>query len=405
MTRLSASFRDLGLLAIAILFGLNVWIANGSPLLYFDTLGYIAQGNAALDVVWPAEPDAGAAGLTAAPGDGQIVGSRSLAYSVALGVAARIGALPMLPLLQLGLTLLTLAVVIRALARASNVNLPTIPTLAAVIAAGSITALPFYVAFLMPDILTSALLLAIATLVTAHGHLRLWETGLLVLVGVFSTLAHASHIPIAGLTALIAAVPLLRRGGASGPGRLAILALIALFFIAGLGERLLFGAAVRMSDRGEVIYQPYLTARLIADGPGLDWLNENCGTDPAAATCALLPSLRESEERRHAARILFDRTERYGSYARLDPDTRAAIANEQISFTTSVVLSRPLAIMKAVGANVAEQLWRNSVAMTLQDKAMLKSLGGEFERFEPGITLQALDPGWQWKRDIGRLHK
>ncbi|HEU0221820.1 MAG TPA: hypothetical protein VFR34_06355, partial [Paracoccaceae bacterium] len=65
-------------------------------------------------------------------------------------------------------------------------------------------------------------------------------------------------------------------GIAGGRGWWIAPALVLLMGLVGIGERLAFQFAVETVTRSAVAYQPILTARLIADGPGLAYLRDHC---------------------------------------------------------------------------------------------------------------------------------
>lgn len=407
MPYLPTFIRDIAVAVLAILLGLNVWLANGNPLFYFDTVGYLIQGGAAFDLLPSFLSEGGLPGDQAMPADpdGRVVGSRSLGYSLLLFASAKLGALGFIPVLQLAIVVVTFWLTIRVMSRAAGVVAPQLPTLAAVIGAGCVTSLPFYVAFLMPDILTSMLLVVISVLVAGAGHMRRWEFAALCLIGVVATLSHASHIAIAGLMAAIVLVIILFQPNTRRRAGITLVSVIAVFFVVGVAERLVFGAAVRLADRGEVYYLPYLSARLISDGPGLDWLAENCDDETGLATCAIYPALRDSEKKLTGARILFDRSERFGSFARLDQQTQNDISREQLSFATKVVLSRPGEVFGLFIGNIGQQLRLNKVTMTLLNPSVAAKVGPQIEVFEPGISDQALRPSSQWIKNISIAHQ
>ncbi len=137
------------------------------------------------------------------------------------------------------------------------------------------TALPWFVAQLMPDVFTGLLVLVLSLLVFAPERLTRWERLWLVAFATFMLMAHQSHLPLA-LGLLLVLLPLRRWFGAATPlgwigcARLAtplMLAVLALISV----NLLTFGRA-SLSPFGNV----FLLARIIYDGPGMDVLRRDC---------------------------------------------------------------------------------------------------------------------------------
>ena len=106
-------------IATAVLFCLSVFLINGRPLFYFDTVGYISQGHTALrqlgwggesplserNAKWQAAQGTGVAGeappdTAEIEADHTVDGSRSTVYALIAGTLARLQALEGLVLLN-----------------------------------------------------------------------------------------------------------------------------------------------------------------------------------------------------------------------------------------------------------------------------------------------------------------
>lgn len=401
-----------GIVLVALAAALSVFLLNGVGLFYYDTGGYLAAGDRVLTALGAArqpdeiarvpEPQAGASPsaepmqsiTTEAPapevnagsshpvtpgseigvktgseptapetGPNVTIGSRSAAYGVALALALRSGWLDGMVLVNLAALWLALWLVARTLRPFASGH-AALRLSAFMVLAGCAGSLPFYVAFLMPDIFAPILILVMA-LVASHGQdMRWWEMGLALLLAVLAVLFHPSHLVMAAL--------LLPLGIILSPTRLRmrlmLAALLGLIVVGlGVGERIAFSRAVSKVQGGVVLYLPFLTARLIDDGPGRAFLAGVC-PDPARATCKLMENLTRAgdfPERFDAPVILFDRTPDYGSYRLLSETDQRLIAAEQVSFALEVAATQPLGIAAAVAGNVLHQLSLSRIDMTL----------------------------------------
>lgn len=144
------------------------------------------------------------------------------------------------------------------------------------------TSLPWFVAQLMPDVFTGALVLVLCLLALGTEALSHRETVWLALLATFMIAAHQSHVLLA--PALLLALRVIQPSvalRAIAPLVLAILALVSVNLAA-------FGRA-SPSPFGNV----FLLARVIYDGPGADVLHRDC---PAAGwrLCAFADRLPET---------------------------------------------------------------------------------------------------------------
>ena len=366
---------------LAALAGLAVVAANDGALFYFDTGGYLVQGQSALAQMGLADAAAPAADNPNHPGgaeagptpDGQVVGSRSAIYSLlvaGLAAAGLLNAVVVLNLLAVGLAAwLAARVAVRVYGPP-----PSVPTAVALpILASSAGALPFYVAFLMPDIFAAILLLVIGTCSAFGARMRPWEMLLALGLAAAAVLVHPSHLLMAGLmlpVALLIELLLRRRGWWIAPG------LVLLVLVIGATERLAFRSAVETITDAEVIYHPFLTARVIADGPGYSYLEDRC-PEPALATCTLYQSLARSTDpgRLEATSVLFESSPEAGSYKLLPSEEQKRIADEQVAFFFAVLADQPFATVFAFLQNTLAQLGLYSVDMTIPTAAVAASVG------------------------------
>lgn len=419
--------------ALALVLALSVYLINGAPLFYRDTGAYLDQGRSMVEALGlvPAVPPASAPGPEAAAAgrvaptpapvlpepsaqaapapaahpspspDKTVDASRSAVYGLILALLD--AALPIDVAVLANLALIWAAALLVARRFAVPSRLPA-PFLAAIgLAAASLGALPFYVASLMPDILAPILLLMIALLCAFWPRLSRWERVAAALLTVFAIVCHPSHLLTAAILLPLGLFvsPLLKGR------RLAVAAGLAIALLgAGVLERVAFVTAVEKVEAREVRMLPFLTARLVADGPGLDYLAAHC-PDPALATCAMLEPLSRSAApaRLLSANILFSRDAETGSFRLLDEAEQTAIAAEQIAFARRVAAADPAGVLAAFGGNVLTQLGYVRVDMTLPWRGLRDALQRDFGAAAGSLRNGALvESGRGWLEPLAAFH-
>ncbi|MEZ5778804.1 MAG: hypothetical protein R3E44_10625 [Paracoccaceae bacterium] len=399
-------------IAAAILSCLSVFVINGKPLFYYDTVGYIAQGHTAwqklgykgespLTERWHVVEDARSSGvpsempdLTEIDANNTVDGSRSAAYAIISAALAQIGALEGLIALNLVAVLVAVWLPMRIASRRLGLPVSLSQAVALPIIVACLGSLPFFVAYLMPDTFAPVLILVFATIAVFSRHMKLWEILLALALGGLAIVSHLSHLAIAAL--MVPAVALISLVLAR---RLWWLAPALVLLIVGLGfsEQSILRSAARAISDSEVVIKPYITARLIEDGPGLDYLEEHC-PDDAIPTCRLYTALGWSSDpwRITASHIVFETSVRLGSFRLMTPEDQKIVADNQVSFFFRVLRDRPLATVYAFARNVFVQSGWVSVEMTIpteriiwQNSKVTGLLTGEFSHGR--ITR---DPDW-----------
>ncbi|WP_420587370.1 hypothetical protein [Ruegeria sp.] len=360
----SSRVRALLLFALAVLACLSVVLINGEALYYFDTGSYIRQGSVALNTILPPVYEGSVSGGTyAADQDSTATGSRSLIYGLIMASFFRANALFAMPVLHLAVVLLTAWLLARTVSRYLDGDYGTPVITAVPLLAAACTSMPFYVAFMMPDIFAPVLLIGIAAL-TAFGRvMQIWEMVLISGLALFSILLHPSHLAVAGLMIpFVLLVALCRRT----PGKWRPVIIMIVILTLALAERKAFQVTVESTTNKEVVYTPHITARLIVDGPGMDYLNEVCpNTD--IPTCALHEALSWSDDpyRMTPSHIIFERSDRLGSFRLMTPENQKRVALAQRDFAQAVFLSRPISTSLALAENGYRQVLRYSITMTI----------------------------------------
>ena len=360
----------------ALLACLFVAFLNNGALYYFDTAGYLAQGKSTLASIGISPPQpGGAAAAGAATGqapDAVVVGNRSAIYSALVtGLFYTVGPWGVVVFHTLAL-IVTVWLVARICARLFDHGYSVAATTGIPILVAALSALPFYTAYLMPDIFAPILIMIAACFAIFGRDMTLWEIVLALCLGCFAVVVHPSHLLIAALLLPLVAVAALlfsRYRWWLPP------LLMGCVLLGGLAERVLFREAVKTVRNAEVVYQPFLTARSIEDGPGLAVL-ENACPDAELATCALFEALQKSDDpwRLTASHIMFESDPALGSYKLLPQEVQKAVAEEQISFFLRVLKERPFELTAAFIRNTLEQANLFSVQYTIPTASTLVNI-------------------------------
>jgi hypothetical protein len=254
-TRGPARWRDAAMLLIAVLIMSGAALYNGYPMVYPDTGAYLRVHN---------------------------IGDRSVFYSLFLAPARLTHTLWSVVFAQCLLTAYLLRLVLREVFAIGS----RLEFLAIIAVLCMTTSLPWYAGFLMPDIFTPLMVLGLFMLAFCFDRLSRWEQCFVVSLTFVAAIVHYSHIPIAiGLLA----IGILARWVQNRYSRAAIphLALPAAVVVAGI-------VALVMSNYlmlGIATYSPggyaFELARLVQNGPAVEYLRESCPTRHYAA-CAFL---------------------------------------------------------------------------------------------------------------------
>ena len=215
------------------------------------------------------------------------------------------------------------------------------------------TPAPFFVADLMPDIWSGVAIGALALLFALPGRLTRLELAALTAITVFAAMAHNSHVLIiAGMMAAGVALWLgrsvLRLPDADPRPALAV---GGLALACAVGGTMLFSAMVKHSVGAPPITPPFLTARMVADGPGRLYVREHC-QDHSFEVCAFADRLAATD----TDGFLWDENPRTGVFAIATPAQRRALATEQTRFAIASTLAHPWLQAQASARNVALQL-------------------------------------------------
>lgn len=382
---------------VAALMGMAaVLVINGEPLFYFDTAGYLKQGESVFRILGllqdPVGDLAGAASETGRNNDGMVIGNRSVIYAVILAAFAKTGLVWLAVVFQAVVLVATTWLIVAKAIQLFGLQCSAIRITAMSLFAASLGSAGFYIAFLMPDIFAPVLLLSMAAIVALAPVLRFWSNIALLVLGIGAVVVHPSHLVIAVIMLPICLlVGLVFRTGQLWRS----IFLLALMPAVGIAQLTLLSIAVERATDDDLVYLPFVTARLISDGPGLTFLDQVC-PNVDWATCALRAKLVRKEQL-SPEKILFSKSEETGSFALLDPSLRKSISKEQSDFFRAVVLGQPIAVLRAAWGNTVEQLCLMSISMTIANSKMTESANRIYPDFPKSLgagRLIADGPGW-----------
>lgn len=252
------SLRNAAAVVLGALF--MAWPAfyNGLPLLYPDSMTYIGDGS----------PVARAVFLHRFSG---YYGMRSFFYSLGILPLHWYATLWPVVAMQCLLVASILWLVVRSFAPLQTL----LAYLALVVPLSLFTGMSWYASLVMPDILGPLLYLSIYLLVFARDTLSLAERLALCVFSWWAVTSHATHLMLAvGLCLVLASLFAFRRAGLRRHLRslLEVAAIVVLAAAAQLTlHGYLYGTPSLNGDR-----PPFLTARIIADGPGRWYLENHC---------------------------------------------------------------------------------------------------------------------------------
>lgn len=347
--------------ALAILAGalLLAWPAflNGYPLVFIDTVSYLAQ------TIVPEMP------WDKAPAYGPFLHAFHWRMTLWGSLAAQVALLSwMLWLTQRG-------------ARGGVTPAAHLLLCAAMVA---LTSLPWFAATLMPDVLSGVAALAVFLLGCARPRLSRIEAVAVLLVGVFAVAAHLSHLIIAAAVVALVVVLERRVGSALRAAAAPALAILVL-----LGANLAGHGRAVLSPNGAI----FLLARLQADGPAAATLRERC-PDAGWYLCAFADRLpMDSDE------FLWDPASPVSRDADGHPRFMGSVAlvPEAQAIIAATLADRPFAVLRAMAGNALAQLALPQVGDTLPDTHLALSARRMVRDGFPPRELAAFDAGLQMR--------
>ena len=347
---------------------------NGSPFFNTDTPGYIRYADVAVSEITKQPSEWSQSRVTkhaeqeaSSPVDGGATKrkppflGRSIYYGMLLRLGDASGMMWLSILTQAAALLFAIALTVQhTICFKMSTFVVFVPLLAIS------TPVAFVASSLMPDVFAGIVILAVANLVVygtrmSHAYLLAWiallSAGLLV---------HSSHVLIAlSLFMLYLLERLLFRRSASWIGLAGVLFGILVAFAGDAAFIMVTKRAFGVAP----IRPPFLTARIIADGPGDAYLRANCPGSGFIA-CRFINRLPISN-----SDVFLWSSDPGGVFTPADPDTRRALSAEQFRFVVAVLRYDPLGELSAIARNTLDQSERVSVFdfdLNSQDKNVLQ---------------------------------
>ncbi len=331
--------------------------AFGHPTVFTDTDDYYTLGHElAVDAHLIAPPeldehDTAQAKIDAHMGHTQMA-SRSAVYGVFLYALESVGTMWLVTVAQA----LAVAWLVATLWRAALPERRRWEPVAVVAVLVVLTPLPFFVGFAMPDIFAAAAAIAAALLLIFPDRIGRGERRGIAVLAVFALAVHTSHLlmgvvllPVAGIVLLVLKVD--RR---SIVRRLALFA--GLIVAAGVANSL-YGIGIRLTTGEPLRNQPFLTARVLADGPGRDYLRHACAAGEPYTLCRFAHKpLADSED------ILWSDLPKTGVFMLSDYATRVRLEDQEGRFVLGTIAYDPFGQLAASLRN-----WGRQLAMVFVD--------------------------------------
>jgi hypothetical protein len=255
--------------------------------------------------------------------------------------------------------------------------------------------LPYFASFIMPDLfLGLGALAAILLLFHLDGLSRgeRWALGAGLLLAL---LFHATNPPVIFVLVLAAGVAIWVKLLPGRPAR-GGLVLVTLAVVAGVAGGFLYPVAVRALSHHELSRPPFLSARLLADGPGRDYLRATCGKAPPLApakpfTLCRFRGLKMSD----ANTILWAPDKTRGVFEPSDYASRLALTHEEPRFVAAVVAAEPLRTAWLLVQDVYFELVDVSVLDTLgySDRGLI-ARGPRVSVQIPGVQICVRKPNY-----------
>lgn len=303
---------------------------NRYPLLYPDSMTYLENGSPVLRALF----------LHQLSG---YYGMRSFIYSLGILLFHWNATLWPIVALQAMLTACVIWLVVRSLLPQRTVFW----YLSLVMILSLLTSASWFASLIMPDILGPLLYLSIYLLVFARDTLSRPERIAVAVVACWAVASHATHLMLgAGICLLLAALwAIFRKGFMSGRLRALgeVAAIVMLAAIAQLAlNSYLYGKPSLNGER-----PPFLTARLIADGPGRWYLEQHC-SETKFAGCGRVRYLGHDSDQ-----FLWADD---GVWRMSSAETREQMLREEIPFALATFRTYPRAQLSISGANFWQQL-------------------------------------------------
>ncbi len=334
--------RGWGLAALGAAMLMWVAVVDGRPAVFSDTALYYDQAEylfEALHLVAPGqaiEPPDDPAALPSHRGapntSAEIDGARSPLYGAPAYLLQRLGTLWLVAFVQAWAAAGAVYLLYRVAAPAA----PRWGYLALMTGLAALTPLPFFASWIMPDLFAGVAGCGLILLLVYPDRLgRGRLVGSALLTG-FGLAVHRSNL-LDAAAVIAAAAALLRLGGlplAKVGGRVAMVGAITLATV--LASALVY-LPIQAKAGQRIGTPPFLSARVLADGPGLAYLRRTC-TGPATpfALCGF-----RDRPMRTSDQVLWSNRRRTAVFLAANAPTRMRMEREDVRFALAETLADP----------------------------------------------------------------
>jgi len=213
------------------------------------------------------------------------------------------------------------------------------------LAVGLLSPLPFFVSRLMPDAFTGLLAIAVVSLLLFRDRYGRAGRFFLLLLAAAAITFHTSHILV---TVAIGAGALLLNL-ARKERWIRLVALPAGLILFAAIAQIAFSVAVTRTLGAPPISPPFMSARLIADGPGYRYLRAHCGDKPFALCDYLNRMPRGSDI------LLWSENPRDGVFSTVPDPVKRVLGSEDKRFYLAVLREQPLEVLGSIVRSTAAQ--------------------------------------------------
>lgn len=344
-------------------------LRNGQPFLMSDTTTYVRGADAAIykltgvRTMWTGtfieryenaqpKPNASAGQQSHDPADLPVtISGRSIYYGFLLYLSCLLGSFWGAAIVQIVVTAIAITLAAEQISRAlgkPGLTLGTVLIMALVIGVGPTG---YFAAYMMPDIFLPLAILAFCQIGLSWMILTRAERAFWLVLLTASLLFHDLHALIIG--AGFGALLVIRGRAITGEQRAPLSAICATLLIALAGQAA-FHLMVRHASGAGPVDVPFLTARLVADGPGESFLRAQC---PAAGLrlCAYVERLPTDSDT-----FLWSHDPKAGIFSAIPWRDRRAISSEQFAFVAGTATDQPAALTRSTLTSIGRQIgkWR-----------------------------------------------
>lgn len=329
-------------------------IANRGPLLFVDTTAYVRGADAGFGALFgvttawsvpkaesspdlvDADPSASADAEPRMSDDRITLAGRSvyygvlpyLSYLLTWGFGLAILAQALLVAVAVCMTVFRFGVV--------SAGSPAAFLLPPIVLLG--TSAPYFATFVMPDIFMALSILAIANIVVFWSRDRIRMRTFWTLLLIYAALSHSATLLLIIATASIGLVL-----GAAGYIRIprAASGALAAAILTGIAGEIVFSIAVQGITGQAPVRPPFLTARIVDDGPGYRYLRESCPQN-GFILCRLIDRPPVNSDV-----FLWSPERGKGAFLSGSPHEARRLAAEQGRFVLAVLQSRPVELLRS----------------------------------------------------------